>query len=273
MTFSGVNDGTPVSYNLPSLGVDADVKSTFPVGNEVYLFGLYPGDTDLWTLSNTSASMTFIGKEDVMVAPELLVKRSDVESGVYRELAFSHLLTCLEVKLKAKTSDAITSTGSIKPIRLVADASGSGKIKDRLTFTPAATTNTDAVSFAESAALTSLPFYKASTASGVTDYTDETYTNQSYVLTTSAALQAYSMVAPIVADAANENGYFLAIERGDGDVDYVGFDLLQSDNLTPFAGSTAGYSFSVVLTYSQEYIESIQAVVTGTIGSQDWTSG
>lgn len=265
MTFSGDN---AVGYDVAGLGDAADVKSVFPLGNQVYMFGLYPSNPEVWTITNTSASTTFAGKDDIMAATQVLVKRSDVEKNVYQTLAFGHLLTRLEVKLKAKTEEAIASVGSIKSVCLVADASGSGKIKDKVTFTP----ETGTAVFTESETLKALPFYKANVQDNTKSYTDAPYVDQSYELTTSANLQAYSMVTPVTADVTNENEYYLAVERGDGSVDYVGFDLLQSDNTTPFAGSTAGYSFSVVLTYSKEYIEAVAAVVSASFGGQDWTN-
>ena len=188
MTFSG--GSAPVYYDVASLGDAADVKSAFPSGDQVYLFGLYPADASRWTLTNSTAGTIFTGKDDVMAAPEVLVKRADVTSGNYQELVFRHLLTRLEVKLKAKTVDAISLVGAIKSIRLVADASGSGKIKDRLTFTP----GDGAAVFTESGTLSTLPFYQATATEGVQTYTDIPYIDQSYTLTTSAVLQAYSLV-------------------------------------------------------------------------------
>lgn len=263
MTFSSDN---AVGYNAASLGEEADMKEVFPLGNQVYMFGLYPGNKEVWKLTNTTASTMFTGKDDIMAAPQVLVKRSEVESNVYQTLAFSHLLTRLEVKLKAKTREAIASVGSIKSIRLVADGSGNGRIKDKVTFTP----ETNTAVFTESEALKALPFYKATVQDNTKSYSDLPYAEQQYELTISPVLQAYSMIAPVTADATNENEYYLAVERGDGSVDYVGFDLMESDDATPFTGSTAGYSFSVVLTYSKEYIEAVAAAVSGATGSQEW---
>lgn len=264
MTF---RNGDATTYDLASLGDDAETKSTFPSCKEVYMFGLYPNVSNLWTLTNSDASATFSGSDDLMAAAELSVKQPEGDSKSCPMLTFGHLLTRLEVKLKAKDAAAIASVGAIKSIRLVADAQGKGKVRDQVVFTP----STGQAAFAESATKTEFPFYKATSVDGSTSYSNDPYSAQSYTLTTSAALQAYSMVASVEAGAATPNEYYLAIERGEsGNVDYVGFDLLQSDNVTPFEGNTAGYYFSVVITYSQKFIESVEAVVGGAIGSQDW---
>ena len=267
MSFSG---DAAAGYDMASLGDDAEARATFPVENRVYVFGLYPAEAHRWDLANTSAAITITGKEDVMAAAERLVTRQGVEAGTFQTLAFSHLLTRLEVKLKAKDDAAIASVGAIRSIRLAANQPGTAKVKDRLTFVP----GTGEATFTESETLTALPFYNVAVdASNLKNYTDTPYEGQSYTLTTTAALQAYGLVAPVTADATNESEYFLAIERGDGNVDIAGFDLLQADNATPFEGSTAGYVFTVTLTYSKEYIEEVDAVVSGTIGAQDWKDG
>jgi len=255
MTF---NSSSAATYDLTSLSDQA--KSAFPViGEQVYLFGAYPATG--WTLNAKSADYTFTGAEDVMGAAEVLVTKTDVSAGDYKTLAFKHLLTKLEVKFKADGS-ATSAAGTIKSVKWVADDTATGNLKNKVTFTPAATETLSSFAVAGTP-VAKLSFYGATETEKGKVYGKDTYLGQTYELTATSTLQAYAMVTPVVASTATEAEYFLEVIRqveGSDVTDYISFDLMRTDNKTPFTGSTAGNAFTVVVNYTKDDIKAVATV-------------
>lgn len=273
MTFTKA--GTAVSYNTIGLSnADNAVFPTTPYNEEVNLFGLYPGVAAEWTLdkTNNTASYTFTGKQDVMAAPEVKVTKADVKAQDYETLAFTHLLTKIMVKIKADAT-AIATVGMINTIELVGNDGGTAEITNKVIYDPRAAA--DNVSFDKTATpVKALSFYGATSANNVVTYTDVVY-NTTHEPGTTAALQAYAMVPPVVATSGTVNEYWLKITRnvsGNPQTNYVPFDLVRADNNTPFTGSTAGNSFTVVVNFTKDDIKAI-ATVTDWVDNGEYVSG
>jgi hypothetical protein len=121
----------------------------------------------------------------------------------------------------------------------------------------------------------SLPFYKATEEDGVITYTDDTYTDQAFPLTSVVpALQAYALVNSVDATAAEKKEYYLKVVRtGMSGPDYIPFDLVQSDNETPFVGPTAGRAFTVTVNYRERDVIKAVAVVSPWEEEGNYTTG
>lgn len=222
-------------------------NSEFNVDNDdVYLFGIYPAGVDFWTEETADAtySCTFTGKEDVMGTEDVKVaNRANVDAKNYETLTFSHLLTKLNISMRADQK-AIAAFDEVTSIRLIGDdVDGSTKFPNSIVFDGLTgdaidgATETDAMNFY--------------TISG-----DAPYINQTYTLTQNSVLQAYAMVYPHAALAAGADAYFLEVATP------YAADPTKQLNLvpvklynkavagaaaTPFRGSTAGYSFDINL--------------------------
>jgi hypothetical protein len=267
MTFN--DNRIAATYDLPLISG----SSEFPVlpSEEVFAFGVYPAAN--WTRTNNGiAKYTFDGKTDVMGAREVKITKAEVTAGTYQTLAFNHLLTKLKVKLRREGSYGIDKIGKIKSIEWVADDAASGNLKNLISFT--ALDATTLFDFA-SPAVKSLGFYMATESAGVPVYTDNPYSNRTYELTQDFTLQAYALVASVNATQSQKNEYFLRVVRTIGGADqtnYIPFDLMGSDNKTPFTGSTAGRAFTVLVNYMGNQIKAI-ATVTDWVDEGEYVSG
>lgn len=243
----------PVGFNTP-------VYYPADASKEVHLFGLYP--TTGWTVDATdglTATYTIDGCSDVMTAATATTKKSDVQvvspaTPVYPKLSFKHLLTKLNVKVVAEKigeaadadQPAIKAWGAITKIELVkglneADPQNSCKV----TFVD------NTVAFDGTGVM---PFYGATEAAGVITYTDNEVGEevegvaQNVDLTTTAALAAYSIVAPVEPTSGSDVIKLKVYTENQTDGKEVSVSL-KKDASTPFTGSTAGKEFTITLTF------------------------
>lgn len=194
-------DNTATSFQTPQF---------YPVdpGVSVYLAGLYPQNAG-WALDNTSKSVyniTVLGNEDLMFAKEVATSKADAlaNPATYKELAFVHALTKLDVKLIAENQYAKDSWGKIKKIALT-EAAGNQVNTDmtiNLTAGVAGISTTTAM-------VSDFPFYLVDNTTTPVTYGDTKFneTDNAALLElpvasaeaqalTEAKLCAYSLVAP-----------------------------------------------------------------------------
>lgn len=236
-------------------------KKYYPAdGTDLYIFGLYPATG--WTLS-TKGELTFTGTEDVMVAKEVAWNKTKAQqaTGNIPNLAFTHLLTKLNISLQAADDDAISAWGVISKIELL-------KVKGS---DPNAQVNVDLVNGVAAANTFNggtSPFkcYGMTEAASVKTYTDVEYAGQNYALTKDPVYQAYSLVAPVDLASPAVTGdlvfkiYAVGAANGAQEVTVELKDASGND----FTGFTQGKAFDINLKFKATEIVATASVT-------DWT--
>lgn len=229
--YSSLNSGTTSKY--PTEG-DGDL----------YLFGLHPADFSKWSVSATSSTFTFTGKEDVMGAA---IVKSTGQTDV-KMLTFKHLLTRLDVKLKADAG-AVTTFGDIRNITL-SDAAEATTVCNTIVFKA---TDGDSENGSDKGAVS---FWSMSADAS----NNKTYTDKAIVagaLPTVETYCAYAMVAPVKDVAMDNVLYYLAIETEKKGVQPVDVKLEKA-----LLGSSAGYAYEVTVNFkSNGQIEASASVI------------
>lgn len=226
-----LNDGTITPKSFPS-GVDS-----------VYLVGLYPAET--WTKNtDTSASFNFNGSNDIMFAPEA----TTVKRGAVGTLAFGHKMTKINIQLRAVDDASIAPWGEIENIALTGVGAAAAQPH---TTVEVAFADGDAT-FSNAAA--SLACY----GTDGTNYTDVAYAGTA-ALTTTATTVAYTICEPVDAAAGDEYSLTITSSKKEEPV-VVPFSLTNTAD-AEFTGNTAGYAFTVTLSFSAVEIQA-QATVT-----------
>ena len=239
---------------------------------QVYFIGLHPNAG--WSKAaagsaNTSTGYNFLGKEDLMFAPQV----SGVRGGANPLLHFFHLLTLLKVEVYAENNDVILSWGKLKSISL---ADQQKTLSIDLTSVPDISSEifatrqgnvADKVSF--TGATSAMPFYATGTDTAF-DYNDE----NAYTLTTTPTEVAYVLCQPKVGlndatagtEGARTDEYVLTLNTQNRSDVSVGIDLKSAAD-TWFTGSTMGYEFTVTLKLMAGGYIAASATV------RDWTTG
>ncbi len=252
MEFDGTN---AASFSPTALYYPADKTEL------VYLVGLVPSDKTKWTPDATNgAYMTCAinGCTDIMTAPEVSTKKEDAQTGGsgYKDLAFKHVLTKLDVSVVAENQDAIDAWGDITEIQLVNEKNNdTPKDVCKVTF------NGNVISFEDSASSAhKIPFYDASTSG----YTDTPISSTDKItLTTTETLAAYSMVGAVTiasGDVIKLNVITTKLSGG-----YTVPVTLKNASATDFTGTTAGNQFDITLKFKATEIKATGSVT-------DWTS-
>lgn len=216
---------------------------SFPRGvDSVYLVGLYPAET--WTKNaDTSASFNFDGSNDIMFAPEA----TTVKRGAVGTLAFGHKMTKINIQLRAVDSASIAPWGKIENIALTGVGANQPNQQVEISFADGKATFSDQVA--------SLSCY----GTDGTAYADTAYAGTT-ALTTTPTTVAYTICEPVDATGGTTAEYTLTVTSSTkGDV-LVPFSLT-SDMDDEFTGYTAGYAFTVTLSFSAVEIQA-QATVT-----------
>lgn len=240
MNFTAASTKTSFCLNNGTI-----TPKSFPRGvDSVYLVGLYPAET--WTKNtDTSASFNFNGSNDIMFAPEA----TTVKGGAVGTLAFGHKMTKINIQLRAVDDASITRWGEIENIALtgVGAAAAEPNTTVEVVFADGAAT------FSNAAA--SLACY----GTDGTDYTDKAYAGTT-ALTTTPTTVAYTICQPVDATDGATDEYTLTVTSSTkGDVP-VSFSLTSNTD-DEFTGNTAGYAFTVTLSFSAVEIQA-QATVT-----------
>lgn len=255
-------------------------KAIYPKSQEgdaknVYFIGLHPlsNDANSWAATNEdkSAQYTFSGKEDVMFAPQI--------SGTYGTdynqsptFHFYHLLTWLRIVMVADKEE-----GDVIKREAVRDAWG--KIRSiSLINTQNEVTINDLGSTTEENYLTYVKFTPNESNRTMNLYsvgTDDVFpTAENNKIPTSQTEVAYVMSAPVQGVAQDEEGntvpeYTLHIVTENREMD-IPLDL-KGDDGNPFAESTMGRVFTIVLNFKMGDVISISTeIVVG--GDADWST-
>jgi hypothetical protein len=234
MTFNG--NATPAAYNKPVADGDYEYPdATTPV----YLSGLYPSAG--WTGAEGAWTFTLTGKEDVMFAPQVNTRLTDVWNDRYATLEFARQLTLMRLWLYC--DEEVADRIRVKAI-LLDKANGSG-LQTAVTVT---LNGAQAVAFAAPGSPGPLACYAAGT--------DDAYAfaaGTEYLVTTTASEQAYVLAPPVTAaDAADAREYAFVVSYLDGTTEktrQVDIDLKQNDAAS-FNGTTAAYAFDIIFRFT-----------------------
>lgn len=239
---------------------------------QLYMVGLVPSDNTKWTIANTSTTgvIEIDGKTDIMAAAVTTnsanangIKKSEAIAGHHPSFTFNHLLTKLDIYVKADVN-AATSFGKITKLELK-DA----KNQCTVTLDGAAAKVESAASAFAATSTTTCPFYRYDYSATTPDYTDDAVgsgheidlsdiaTNHS----TDGAFVAYAMVNPVWIAVSNaEKPYVLHIESEKGLTKDVEVKLLKANNTDVFENSTQGMQFKVTLTFKATDIKASATV-------------
>lgn len=247
MTFQDASSGTASGFSTPVPYPHAT--------NPVHLLGLYPTTTvpaTDWTIASDgkSASFTFDGSHDVMATQEVATTRADgVTGGTYKTLTFHHLLTKLDLLIKAKDQAAIEAWGNVTSIKVKSTNIAT------VTFSDASASTAPTVGFNGNE---NFPFYKVS----------DNAAFESVALTTGASTaQYYALVG-----SKNESAvtYELIVTTASHTGDYNVTVPLEVSTGVAFDDNTQGKQFNITLTFSATDIKAFATVVgwsTGGSGS------
>jgi len=246
MTFTSANE---VSYNKPVTAGSSTLP--VPLADNFYVTALHPATG--WDLATADgdASITFTGKEDVMLAARQTTSGDNIKAGTFPELEFKHQLTWLQL---AFTGDETASTRiKVTSIKLV-EVMGT-TINNKATIKLSQATQTVAVS----GTATEMACYVAGS--------DDTYTSQNYAVTeTSTTPVAYVMAPPVTATAATTPAtyeYTFEVAYLDDTTPatmQVSLDLRDTGGSTRYAGDTTGKSFKITFNFIGDQISATATV-------------
>ncbi len=250
ITFQAMN---PTDYTLASAQA---FKQGFPTpafyplnaATPVYLAGLHPSTG--WT-SSAAAAFDFAidGHSDVMSAPVVSTTKTDATSvpTTFRNLAFKHELTLLNINVVAATTAAINYWGSVQAISLTALKGATPLSAITVSL---GTVNSSALG--GTAAI--LPTYIAGS--------DNPFTGQSTALTTTPAAVSY-VIAPYftVTSGDNANACTLNVTTANGGT--LSVPVTINANST---GSTASRAYDITLTF-----KATEIMATATVAP--WVAG
>jgi hypothetical protein len=235
MTFDGNAAGA--TYNKPV--EDGQYQYRFFNGTlPVYLSGLYPSAG--WTGAGGEWTFTLTGKEDVMFAPQVSTKLTDVWNNRYATLEFTHQLTLM--RLWVYGDKEVAGLMRIRTIRLVKASEA-----DLPAVVTARLNGTQAVSFSAPQAPGPLACYLPGT--------DEAYAfdeGSEYPVTTIVSEQAYVLAPPVTAgDDTKEYAFVISYldEANSENTRQVDIDL-KHDGVAAFNGTTAAHAFNITFRFA-----------------------
>ena len=213
----------------------------FDADNSVYLAGYYPSEGWTITPASNSAGFTFTGEEDVMATGKIGIDKTSEDAD--KAITFKHLLTQLELTVKAGGTAAVTEWNGIYDITL---SKAGGADPD----------NTVTVTYSGNDVRTA--FSGAVQNTGMKFICNQEYTESSrYTLTTEETSIGYMLCEPVDA-GLSDNDYTLSINTGRGP-QTIPVELEKAGDAGAFDQNTAGYKFTVSLTFN---VNEIQAKAT-----------
>ena len=244
-TQSGAATGfTPAVY-YPSSTADSPV----------YLVGLYP-DTGWGNVQNSNEiEYTFDGSQDVMAAAEVSGTKAKAQANEHPAFTFNHLLTKLNLSVKAESAAAAAAWGKVTEITLAQAEEKTPKSQMKV----ALSTGTATFPYEGTGALS---FY----AKDGDAYTETAFTAQTKELTTDLTEIAYALVAPITADGTKDFTLTVKTQK-DGEAEVsstVDINLTAKEGST--LGDTKGQAFALTLTFKATEIQA-----KATVGA--WVDG
>jgi hypothetical protein len=234
MTFKGSG---AVGYD-PS-NVSGEVSFPIGIGEEevpYYLVGLYPYEGEWGGTLATTTNRTLDGKTDVMAAAAQETSyKATITDNNPPKLTFKHLLTKLEVSVKAKEDASALKWGKIQTIELVAIAGTTIKNNVEITL------ETGVGAFSGSAS--SFSFYSIDSEG---KYTETPFANAGIDLpSTPAKLVAYSLIAPydnVVGETPTKLKFKIVTEKTDP-------SSVEAEVSLPVSGDTQGRAYSITFTF------------------------
>lgn len=242
MTFTIDGGTTPVGFDPPQY-YPAD-------NNDIYLCGLYPStgwDAD----QTTTASFTFHGNEDVMVASQVSSNKKDAKNEIYKTLNFNHLLTLLVINVVAENDAAITTWGNLQGITLSKVGENNPNSTVKITLKTGVVAENG---FSSPIDDNSFKFWICNPVLDV----EAAFADQSQALTKAVAEVAYSMVCPVTADGTED--YTLSVITEKGGTVSVPVNLKATGGSTTYTGDTQGQKFVITLTFKATEIQALGAV-------------
>lgn len=286
MTFT--DETTDVGYitaTSPAPAVAFTGNSYYPAdGSKLYFSALYPADDTKWSVAVTAATYTFDGCTDIMAAAQVnadktahaaTVAPDPVTASTIPAFAFKHLLTKLNLKFKAEDQAAIDAWGKISKIELIkagANSNVNTKVEVDLINGTAATASAFATGASTFKCYGLTEVAATAPASGMVKvYTDTEYASQTYDLTTTAAYQAYTLAAPIMADGTADYTFKIYAANAQGGSMEVPVDLKRtvSGTTTLFTGDTQGKAFDITLLFKAKTITATAAVTGWNVDNID----
>lgn len=244
-TQAGTSTGfTPAVY-YPSSTADSPV----------YLVGLYPS-TGWGNVQNSNEiEYTFDGSQDVMAAAEVSGTKALAQADTHPAFTFNHLLTKLNLSVKAESAEAAAAWGKVTEITL--EQAGEKTPKNQMKVA----LNTGTATFPYEGTGTFSFYAKDGDA-----YTDNAFTAQAKELTTDLTEIAYALVAPITADGTKDFKLRVKTQKGSEAevISMVDIDLTAKEGST--LGDTKGQAFALTLTFKATEITPSATVA-------DWIEG
>lgn len=247
----------------PTDPVGFDTPKAFPhATTPVYLVGLYPSTTWSAVANDNETSFTFTGIEDVMASTEVETVKNDVADDNHKSLTFHHLLTRLNLTIKAKDANAEEAWGEVTSLQVVSPGNvatvelGTGSESPSSVAPTTVITGGDKV-FTFCTIGTDTPF--CSTGSPYAWPTTAPTTAQSYALV-APQNNTVTPATPIVYTINIKTKKYSTEDR------VVSVPLKVSTGGNDFVGNTAGHEFEVVLTFTASNIEAKATV-------KPWASG
>jgi len=246
MTFSGVNN--PVAYNGDGFTGNGNLPDN--AETPLYLRGFYPATG--WTKTVNQVTISFAGKEDIMMAAEVSTTKKKVREQNFATLEFEHQLTLLEIAVQTENNKAETKWGKVLGIEVAKTATS--QIETSLTVN----LSTGAVSFGNPQS--TLATFSISVTGGRTIYTDDAYVSTTLVAG-EPEFVAYILAPPLLATSSAKEYTFKVKTLKDGAETVSSVDVDLNDvNGNPFTGSTAGYSFVVTFYFLSGEISAVATV-------------
>ena len=206
----------------------------YPNDNEVYLIGMYPDDgATSWSVNATTATRAIDGNSDIMFAKQVTTTK---ETNGKATLAFNHLLTKLNISVKANGADdqAAWNGQTLSKIVLsqVAEQTPSSQVQVTIADgTTDFTGGTDAET----------PCYGWS---GGINYTDTKFESETTPITTSLTPVAYVICEPVAAPDGDAD-YTLTLTVGGQEYPVP----VGCNNHASLTSGTAGYEIDVEITF------------------------
>lgn len=259
MTFDAA-DAEHSSVEYASSGFEGNAK--LPADkSSLFLCALYPSDGAFvgkdWSGIGSTASYTFDGTQDVMAAPQKEVAKGATGDGTTAaagtaSFAFGHLLTKIDIKVKADIAEAAEAWGVVKSVTL-SKVLGAASFQNTVSVTLA-----DGTAATGSAFSGSVPSWKTYAAfAGAAPDTE--FTGGSVALTTTGTLAATTMLAPFTATNAATDLEFTIVTKN-----AIGSDYTSKVGVKLPAGDTQGNAYTVTLNFKV-------ASITGTATVDGWT--
>lgn len=285
MTFSSVKtDAAPNNKPYDATGLTG--TAYYPAdGSTIYLCGVYPDNMTLNSITysadntTTHAIATISGKEDFMLAPEVLSDKDQAKAKTYPNLAFKHMLTKLTIKVKAENEAAKNAWGKIEKITVKeVNSNIQVDLVQAKIYAAVASAYTNPIEF-------STYVIDQTTKKATNDaFEAQTYdlefdvpaVDETPAVTVDPVAIAYSLVCPVEVKTVTEESatkhiatYTLLVKTENIEDAYeIEVKLnqkVEADGVT-YAASTEGYAYDINLTFKATVIEATATV-------EDWKDG